>query len=434
MGVCFNLCPSVCPRPLSGGRLMAQAGSWGPQFCLCPCLPLPDLEQRILEVLRDAGSPVKTTQLLKKLQVPKKKLNQLLHKMKQESKGVMLAGPAMWCLGDSGTKEMVPTERVERPQQDAVAVPKKPGPELSEQQKEIYQFLEAHGPHKALMIAKALGMKTAKEVNPDLYAMRDKHLLDFDQKSNSWTIYQSEGSRNQSTPVIYQQNPINMICQKGPNSHISIQNCEDIQIGHGNLLVRQMGSGEDGSTAPCYLPPMASADPSTLDSLAGSRGPQDIRMEKSVLRRVQMGHGNEMRLHSNPAKGSACGAFDSPPASVLGTSPEASIEIQIPEPGPPSEGVTSQRIHIRSCFLEDTTVGNSNRMMVHPGAADVKRVQRPGETGGDAEPPHRDAPSRSEVPPVGSRADPVSAETLISENLAATTLERHDSENTEDTC
>lgn len=41
------------------------------------------------------------------------------------------------------------------------------------------------------MIAKALGMKTAKEVNPDLYAMRDKHLLDFDQKSNSWTIYQS---------------------------------------------------------------------------------------------------------------------------------------------------------------------------------------------------------------------------------------------------
>uniref|UniRef100_A0A4W2EC81 Z-binding domain-containing protein n=1 Tax=Bos indicus x Bos taurus TaxID=30522 RepID=A0A4W2EC81_BOBOX len=382
-----------------------------------------DLEQRILEVLRDAGSPVKTAQLLKKFQVPKKKLNQLLHKMKQESKGVMLTGPATWCLGDGGTKEVVPTERAERPQQDTVAIPKKPGPQLSKQEEEIYQFLEAHGPHKALMIAKALGMKTAKEVNPDLYAMRDKHLLDFDQKSNSWTIYRSEGSRNQSTPVIYQQNPINMICQKGPNSHISIQNCEDIQIGHGNLLVRQMGSAENGSTAPCYLPPMASADPSTLDSQAGSWGPQDIQMEKSVLRRVQMGHGNEMRLHSNPAKGSAHSACDSPPASVLGTSPDASIEIQIPEPGPQSEGVTSQRVHIRSCFLEDTTVGNSNRMMVHPGAADVKGVKRPGETGGDAEPPHRDAPSRSEVPPVGSQADPVSAETLISEKLTAMTLE-----------
>lgn len=32
-------------------------------------------------------------------------------------------------------------------------------------------------------------MKTAKEVNPDLYAMRNKHLLDLDQKSNTWAIY-----------------------------------------------------------------------------------------------------------------------------------------------------------------------------------------------------------------------------------------------------
>ena len=50
------------------------------------------------------------------------------------------------------------------------------------------------------------------------------------------------------------------------------------------------------------------------------------------------------------------------------------------------------------------------------------------------EPPHRDAPSRSEVPPVGSQADPVSAETLISEKLTAMTLERRGSERTEDTC
>lgn len=50
------------------------------------------------------------------------------------------------------------------------------------------------------------------------------------------------------------------------------------------------------------------------------------------------------------------------------------------------------------------------------------------------EPPHRDALSRSKVPPVGSQADPASTETLISEELAAMTLERHDSESTEDTC
>ena len=62
-------------------------------------------------MLRDAGSPVKTAQLLKKCQVPKKKLNQVLHKMKEESKGVMLAGPATWCLGDNRTKEVAPAER-----------------------------------------------------------------------------------------------------------------------------------------------------------------------------------------------------------------------------------------------------------------------------------------------------------------------------------
>ena len=75
--------------------------------------------------------------------------------------------------------------------------------------------------------------------------------------------------------------------------------------------------------------------------------------------------------------------YDQRAASVLGTSPEASIEIQIPEPGPQPQGVTSQKVHIHSCFLEDTTVGNSNRMMVHPGAADVKGVKKPREPRGD---------------------------------------------------
>ncbi|EPY79994.1 hypothetical protein CB1_000875021 [Camelus ferus] len=188
-----------------------------------------DLEERILEVLRDAGSPVKTAHLLKKCQVPKKKLNQVLHQMKKESKGgLTLVGPALWCLGDSGTREVVPTEPEE----------------------EIYRFLEARGPHKALIIAQALGMKTAKEVNPDLYALRNKHLLHLDEKSHSWAVYRPEGPRHQPTAVILQQNPINMICQKGPNSHISIQNSEGIQIGHGNTIVTARGEDGESSETP----------------------------------------------------------------------------------------------------------------------------------------------------------------------------------------
>ncbi|XP_057559229.1 Z-DNA-binding protein 1 [Hippopotamus amphibius kiboko] len=375
-----------------------------------------DLEQRILEVLRDAGSPVKTAQLVKKCQVPKLKLNQVLHRMKKESKGIVSAGPATWCLGDSGTKEVVPAELAERPQQDTVAVPRKPGPELSEQQEKIYRFLEEHGPHKPLKIAQALGKKTAKEVNPDLYEMRNKHLLDLDPKSNSWAVYQPGGSRNQSIQVIYQQNPINMISQKGPNSHISIKNSEGIQIGHKNVI--NMTSGENGSTAPFYLPPTAPADSSTQDPLDESWGAQDIWMEKSVLRRVQMGHGNEMNIHGHPAKGPAQSTCGSPPG------PEASIEIQTPEPGLHSEEVMVQRVHIRSCFLEDTTVGNSNKMTIDPGAGGPGGAARPAEPGRDADPPSGAAPSGSEVPPGGRQAAPDDAEALISEELAALTLDK----------
>ncbi|EGW11008.1 Z-DNA-binding protein 1 [Cricetulus griseus] len=53
----------------------------------------------------------------------------------------------------------------------------------------IIRFLETSGPHRALHIAKALGMKTAKEVNPHLYAMRNRHLLSYD--GNTWMIYDS---------------------------------------------------------------------------------------------------------------------------------------------------------------------------------------------------------------------------------------------------
>lgn len=54
------------------------------------------------------------------------------------------------------------------------------------------------------------------------------------------------GVRQESSTIIYQQNPINMICQQGPNSHISIAKSEAIQIGHGNVMSRQTACGEPG--------------------------------------------------------------------------------------------------------------------------------------------------------------------------------------------
>ncbi|XP_025709113.1 Z-DNA-binding protein 1 isoform X3 [Callorhinus ursinus] len=336
-----------------------------------------DLEQRILQMLRDTGSPMKAFQLAKECQVPKKKLNQVLYRMKEESK-VSLEGQATWGLGKGRAGEVEPTElaqpnQAERPQQGVVAVPQEAGSRLTTQQEDIYRILEAHGPCKALTISQKLGRKTAKEVNPDLYAMRRKHLLDFDEKSSIWAIYQPDlRGRNPATEIICQKTSINIICQNGPNNHISIDKSEAIQIGHGNVIMRQVASGEN----------MAPADPSTQSSPAAAWGPQDIHMEKSVLRQVQMGHGNKMNLIGAQARGPAAWSPlgsppGSPPVSATAEGPGASFEIRMPQPGSSSKEEVAQRVHIKSCFLEDTAIGNSNRMTVSSETAGPGGVAKP---------------------------------------------------------
>ncbi|XP_070342280.1 Z-DNA-binding protein 1 isoform X11 [Equus asinus] len=330
-----------------------------------------DLEQKILQVLRDAGSPVKAIKLAKECGVSKKTLNRVLYRMKTELK-VDLEGLATWRLGKGETGGAIPTEQAqpsrERPLQKAAATPENPASQLGERR------------------------------------------------------LQDSGRRNQPTTVIYQQNPVTMICQNGPNSQISIQNSEGIQIGHGNAMVKQMASGENGSTAPLHLPPTAPADPSAQGLPAGAWGPQDIHLEKSVLRRVQMGHGNEMNSPSAPAEGPARSPFGSHPVSATSAGPETVFETQMPEPGPHPRGDVVQRVHISSCFLEDTTIGNNNRMTASPGAAGPGGVTGPGdsrwgpgEPGEDTDP----APSGGERPGDAGRAAPVSFSTLICQLEAA---------------
>lgn len=307
-------------------------------------------------------------------------------------------------------------------------------------EEKIYRFLEARGPCKALIIAKFLGLRTAKEVNPDLYAMMAKHLLDHDRNSNAWKIYQQEvsGGSNRSTTIIYQQNPTNVISQNAPNSHISIQNSAAIQIGHRNTILNQMASGENGPTAPLNLSLPASTDPSTEDSLAGSWGPQDIRVENSELRRVQLGHGNEMSLHSTPTAGPACSPSGRGPVSAT-TGSEASFEIPKPAPGPHTKGdmeSVAQRVHIRSCFLEDAVIGNRNRMRVITGAAGGGGAGPedsdgdPGEPADDTGPHTEAAQHRGHVPDNESPAD--ADISMLTFHLEAVTLKGRYLEATED--
>uniref|UniRef100_A0A8C8YAU7 Z-DNA-binding protein 1 n=1 Tax=Prolemur simus TaxID=1328070 RepID=A0A8C8YAU7_PROSS len=213
------------------------------------------LEQKILQELSDAGCPVKTSQLVKKCQVPKKELNQVLYRMKNESK-VSLAGPALWCLykaepADAAPAQLALPSHAERSPEDAAGVPEKPGPQRSDRQEKIYKFLEDKGPHNALVIAQALGLRTAKDVNPDLYKMKSKHLLDFDEKLKAWAIYRpgDSGGRNQSTAIVNQQSPVIAIYQHGTYSHISIANSHNTQIGHGNVIAREITPRDSGKSS-----------------------------------------------------------------------------------------------------------------------------------------------------------------------------------------
>uniref|UniRef100_A0A8C8TTN4 Z-DNA-binding protein 1 n=1 Tax=Peromyscus maniculatus bairdii TaxID=230844 RepID=A0A8C8TTN4_PERMB len=341
------------------------------------------LEQKILQVLSEAGSPVKIAQLVKKCHVPKKTLNKILYHLKEEGK-VSLEAPATWCLGGDAPGDEVPAVP-----KDLTAHPT-PAPPLADER--VFSFLKDNGPQKALHIAKALGMKTAKEVNPHLYKMKDRHLLSYD--GQTWMIYgpTHSGVRQESTAIIYQQNPINMIYQQGTNNHISIANSEAIQIGHGNRHCSLEGVGPHHP-----LPLPVSEDPSSQDPRPGAWGDQHIHMEKSMLRRVQLGHGNEMSVPREPVEHSAYSFTGSPPVSATTADQGTSFTMKTPEPGAHPEGNTAQRVHIKSCLLEDATIGNSNKMTIHTtsegGVTESGDSKEPKEDTG--EPGHR----RWECPP-----------------------------------
>ncbi|XP_045431019.1 Z-DNA-binding protein 1 [Pipistrellus kuhlii] len=138
-----------------------------------------DLEQRILQELKNAGSPMKAAQLAKECKVPKKNINQALYRMKEKLQ-VHDAGSATWCLREDVAGALVPT------------APAQLSLEPVQVQERIRRLLAGQGPMKAVNIARALGMTSSRDVNRYLYEMQKDHLLNLDKKSNNWEIYQPE--------------------------------------------------------------------------------------------------------------------------------------------------------------------------------------------------------------------------------------------------
>lgn len=82
---------------------------------------------------------------------------------------------------------------------------------------------------------------------------------------------------------------------------------------------------------PLLLP--APDDPSSQNTPPGAWGAQHIHMEKSLLRRVQLGHGNEMSLPrdsvQHPAEEHPAGSFTgSPPGSMASLTPHTRKDLK----------------------------------------------------------------------------------------------------------
>ncbi|XP_073436793.1 Z-DNA-binding protein 1 isoform X2 [Dendrobates tinctorius] len=98
--------------------------------------------------------------------------------------------------------------------------------ELTEQQENIITFLTSNEPSKARNIAKGIGKKVAKDVNRDLYKMKELNLLCMDNKEKLWSI--NTGSQMMSTP----QNVIR-------HYNINLYGCHSFTVGDTTLRTTQ---------------------------------------------------------------------------------------------------------------------------------------------------------------------------------------------------
>lgn len=100
-----------------------------------------------------------------------------------------------------------------------------------------------------------------------------------------------------------------------------------------------------------------------------------------------------------------------PPASLFAllevstttADPETSFHTQTPDPGPHPEGDTVQTVHIKSCLLEDVTIGHSNKMTIHPKSeggvvesGDSEELKEETDSSSEASPPRSCLPTPSD--------------------------------------
>ncbi|XP_066442943.1 Z-DNA-binding protein 1 [Eleutherodactylus coqui] len=95
--------------------------------------------------------------------------------------------------------------------------------QLTELQERIYAFMKSSKPSRALSIAKGVGKTRVKDVNPDLYKMKNVNLLNYNEQEKLWTINTGPAPALGGSPTSsFEDSTTNQ-------SYIETNSCKDIR-------------------------------------------------------------------------------------------------------------------------------------------------------------------------------------------------------------
>ncbi|KAM9120580.1 Z-DNA-binding protein 1 isoform 1-T2 [Pangshura tecta] len=348
------------------------------------------VEQLIVDYLRTAAAPKKACEIARACSLTKQEANKVLHKLCKErkvekqsddNKWVVRADTEVECHQKTTKLKIDDTTLVPLHLPANAVTPVKDDRKLSENQEKIYRFVSENGSCSALAIAKHMGKKTRKEVNPDLYGLQKKHVLSQDEDTKLWSVYgqgagyqpTNSGANKEAVPLIIQNNPTNIIYQGGVQNTISIADSRATQIGNYNSLNLVDKKDDSRPTVPSLRAASENADVlhCEAEAKATPRAVQEIDVTQSTLKNTVIGNDNQMNIimkdftdsreehldqYGTPEKNQ----FD----DILSASPGPSLKIV--NTSLPGEGrAPLQRVSIDKSELENVIIGHNNQMSVH---------------------------------------------------------------------
>ncbi|MEE6506432.1 hypothetical protein FKM82_007663 [Ascaphus truei] len=187
---------------------------------------------------------------------------------------------------------------------------------LTQNQREICKCLLERGAHGTLDIAKALNKTSKKDVNPDLYKLKEMGILCLDNQSKCWSMRQNDSAghsvaslRSETANAIVNNffilgNSTNHIYNAGNCDNINVSESQNIQIGDHNCISTDNKENTDAyrraaESPSCAFPVASECQPQPQHVAAV----QDVSVSRSKLKNCILGHSNEMNVSESGDSG-----------------------------------------------------------------------------------------------------------------------------------